>query len=621
MCWSKNFLRHNSFCLLCGAALLLLSLHVGSSGLGLAELLALLRDGLVCQLGGACVTIDPLAAVVFGELRLPRTLIAALCGGALAAAGVVSQGLFRNALASPAVLGTSSGGGLGAVLAFYGGAVLHHWYSLPLAAFGGALLVTALVILLAQRRLIASTERLLLAGFAINAFCGALTSFVIFLLIEEHYRISSVLHWLFGGFDGKGWPHIPLLLLPCLLGTVLCYRICTRLNALCLREEVARSLGINLVRLRAVAIVAIALLVGSSVAVAGALPFVGLMIPHVCRMFYGAEHRNLLSKSIINGMSFTLLVDVLTRWLGGVRELDAGIITALLGGPFLLLVLLQQNRRQAYVAVPRSPHVYAVTLSPSSPQRPCLNLELKNLQATIAEQKILHPFSCVLAGQKFISVLGCNGAGKTTLLRCLTGLAGEGQVLLQGKALSAMSARQRAQLLSWIPEPQLPVFAFSVYEVVLLGRYAWHQGLPRTHDHAHTEATLRLLELQNFRNRAVNTLSAGERQRVLLARGLNNASPVIVIDEPTAALDHQQEQLVLCALHKFTRQGHTVIVAWHNLQSAQHYSDSVVHIEAGVARFFPDARKAFTNREITATFNSSADPRKDDRDDARSFLQ
>lgn len=617
MCLSKNFLRHNSLCLLCGAALLLLSLHVGSSGLGLADLLALLRDELVCQLGSACATSDPLVAVVFGELRLPRTLIAALCGGALAAAGVVSQGLFRNALASPAVLGTSSGGGLGAVLAFYGGAVLHHWYSLPLAAFGGALLVTALVIMLAQRCLIASTERLLLAGFAINAFCGALTSFVIFLLIEEHYRISSVLHWLFGGFDGKGWPHIPLLLLPCLLGTVLCYRICSRLNALCLREEVARSLGINLVRVRAVAIVAIALLVGSSVAVAGALPFVGLMIPHVCRMFYGAEHRNLLSKSIINGMSFTLLVDVLTRWLGGVRELDAGIITALLGGPFFLLVLLQQNRRQAYVATPSLPSVYAVTLSPP----PRLDLELKNLQASVAKQKILHPFSCMLAGQKFISVIGCNGAGKTTLLRCLVGLAGEGQVLLQGKALTAMAARQRARLVSWIPEPQLPVFAFSVYEVVLLGRYAWHRGLPRAHDHAHTEATLRLLELQNFRSRAVNTLSAGERQRVLLARGLNNASPVIVIDEPTAALDCQQEQLVLRVLHKFTRQGHTVIVAWHNLQSAQYYSDSVVHIEAGVARFFPDAQKAFTNREIPATFSSSADLRKDPRDDARSLLQ
>ena len=599
-------MRHNIFCLLLGVALLLLSLHTGSSGLGLPALLALLRDWFTCQLGEVCVELDPLAAVVFVELRIPRTLIAALCGGALAAAGVVSQGLFRNALASPAVLGTSSGGGLGAMLAFYGGAALHHWYSLPLAAFAGALLVTAGVIFLAQRHLIASTERLLLAGFAINAFCGALTSLIIFLLIEEHYRISSVLHWLFGGFAGRGWPHVPLLLLPCLLGSVLCYRICVQLDALCLREEVVRSLGISLVRLRALAIVAIALLVGSTVAVAGALPFVGLMIPHVCRLFYGAGHCNLLGKSIINGMNFTLLVDVLTRALGGVREFDTGIITALLGGPFFLFVLLQQDRRHAYVSPPPMPQVHAVAPPPLPPCAPCLQLELQKVQATIDNQKILQPFSCTLVGQKFISVLGRNGAGKTTLLRCLVGLAGEGQVLLNGKALKTMAAGQRAQLITWIPEPQLPEFAFSVYEVVLLGRYPWHQGTPRTHDHVHTEMILQQLRLEKFRHRALNTLSAGERQRVLLARGFNNAGQIIVIDEPTAALDSQREQQVMLLLHQLTRRGHTVIASLHNLQLARHYSDSVVHIDMGVAKFFPDAQKTLAKREINVILNDSA---------------
>ena len=618
---SKNILRHNSFCLLLCAVLLLLSLHIGSSGLGLPVLSALLRDWLVCQLGGACLPLDALASVVFFELRLPRTLIAALCGGALAAAGVVSQGLFRNALASPAVLGTSSGGSFGAVLAFYGGAALYHWFSLPLAAFTGALLVTAGVIVLAQRHLIASTERLLLAGFAINAFCGALTSFVIFLLIEEHYRISSVLHWLFGGFDGKGWPHIPLLLLPCLLGTALCYRLCVRLDALCLREEVARTLGINLARLRAMAIAAIALLVGSTVAVAGALPFVGLMIPHVCRLFYGAGHRNLLGKSVINGMSFTLLVDVLTRWLGGVRELDAGIITALIGGPFFLFVLLQQNRRQAYVVSPPAPPLPAVSPPLSLPQVPCLQLELKNLQVKVDAQKILQPFSCGVAGQKLISVLGRNGAGKTTLLKCLVGLEGEGQVRLNGKELTAMSAAPRARLITWIPEPQLPAFAFSVYEVVLLGRYAWHQGTPQAHDHAHTEAALQLLELENFRHRAINTLSAGERQRVLLARGLNNNSSIIVIDEPTAALDSHQERRVLQLLHRLTQRGHTVIVSLHSMQLAQDYSDSVVCLEQGKAKFFREAEKAFTKAEINANLSVSDDQLKNKSDTARGFLQ
>ncbi len=602
MAKASVFLRHSSGRLLL-CVVLLLSLHIGSSGLGLADLYTLLRDWLACYLGSACVSLDPLAVVVFGELRVPRTLIAALCGGALAAAGVVSQGLFRNALASPAVLGTSSGGGLGAVLAFYGGTVLHHWYSLPLAAFTGALLVTAGVIFLAQRHLIASTERLLLAGFAINAFCGALTSLVIFLLIEEHYRIGSVLHWLFGGFAGRGWSHVPLLLLPCLLGGVLCYRICVPLDVLCLREDVARALGLSLVRLRALAIVAIALLVGSTVAVAGALPFVGLMIPHVCRLFYGAEHRNLLGKSIINGMSFTLLVDVLTRVWGGVRELDVGIVTALLGGPFFLFVLLQQNRRPAYV--PPAPRLRVAPPSSSPPCVPCLKLELQNVQATVGGKKILHPFSCTLGGQKFISVLGRNGAGKTTLLRCLVGLAGEGRVLLNDMSVTVMSARQRARLLSWIPEMRLPSFVFSVYEVVLLGRYPWHQGMPQAHDHAHTEMILQQLGLTNFRSRAVNTLSAGERQRVMLACGFNNASPLVIIDEPTAALDGQQERQVMRMLRRLTWQGHTVIASLHDQRLARHYSDSVVRLDAGVAKFFPEVRKAFTPREVGVNLGDS----------------
>lgn len=595
---NKNLLRHNGFCLLLCAVLVLLSLHVGSSGLGLVTLATLLHDWFVCQVSSSCVRLDPLATVIFFELRLPRTVIAALCGGALAAAGVLSQGLFRNALASPSILGTSSGGGCGAVLAFYCGSALHHWYSLPLAAFTGALLVTALVILLAQRYFIASTERLLLAGFAVNTFCGALTSFIIFLLIEEHYRISSVLHWLFGGFDGKSWPHVPLLLLPCLLGSLLCYRVCVRLDVLCLREEVARSLSIDIVRLRALAIVAIALLVGSAVAVAGALPFVGLMIPHICRLLYGAGHRNLLSKSIVNGMSFTLLVDVLTRVLGGVREIDAGIVTALIGGPFFLFVLLQQQRRHAYV--PGAPRPAArLQSSPDSPLPP-VALQLVQLRATFDAQQVLQPYSCMLPGRCFVAVLGRNGAGKTTLLRCLMGLAGEGQVLLNGKATSAMSATQRARLVTWIPEPQLPSFAFSVYEVVLLGRYPWHQGSPRADDHARTTATLQLLELDNFRNRAVSTLSAGERQRVLLARGINNDSPIIVIDEPTAALDAYQERRVLDFLHMLTRRGRTVIAALHNFSQVRHYIDSAVLLRSGKAKFFANAEKVFTNSGVDA---------------------
>lgn len=325
-----------------GALLLIaiISLHYGGSELGLTALYELL----VTRLSGDVRTdASSLAAVIFFDIRIPRTLIAALCGGALAGAGVVSQGLFRNALASPAILGTSTGGSFCVALAFYLSPVIYHWYVLPASAFTGALLVTALVILLTQRGLIVTTDRLLLAGFAVNAFFGALTSFVIFLLIEEHHRVGSILHWLFGGFDGKMWYHVQSIAPIFLVGTAICYRICNQLDILCLTEDVARSLSVDINKLRRTAITAIALLIGGTIAVAGALPFIGLMIPHVCRLIYGANHKILLTKSIIHGMSFTLLMDLLTRLIGGTREIDVGIITAMIGGPFFLVMLLWQK--------------------------------------------------------------------------------------------------------------------------------------------------------------------------------------------------------------------------------------------------------------------------------------
>ena len=311
---------------------LVISLQVGGSNIGWLELLNLLSCWWTGQL------VDQVAETIFLTIRLPRTIIAALCGGSLATAGVISQGLFRNVLASPAILGTSSGGSFCAVLAFFFSASVYHWYSVPLAAFAGAVVVTSLLIAVAGQGI--SGARLLLVGFAINTFFGALTSLLIFLLIEEHYKIASVLHWLFGGFDGRGWQHLQLLIGPVVIGLIICRIVASRLDTLFLGEGVAQSLGVKLPQLNRLAITAIALLVGSTVAVAGTLPFIGLMIPHVCRLVYGARHGQLLVFSFIHGMSFTLLIDIIARLFGGVREIDVGIMTTLIGGPFFLGVLL-----------------------------------------------------------------------------------------------------------------------------------------------------------------------------------------------------------------------------------------------------------------------------------------
>ncbi|MDE3269618.1 MAG: iron ABC transporter permease [Pseudomonadota bacterium] len=314
-------------------ASILLSMQCGSSSFDLLALVRELWSFLTCV---DCAD-KTLATIILFELRMPRTILAAMCGGALAAAGVISQGLFRNALASPSILGTSAGGGLFAVLAFYLLPVVSHQFTLPLSAFAGALLASVLVLSCARS---VSIERLLLVGFALNTFFAAVTSLYVYLALEEFHKVSAIMNWLLGGFAGRSWQHIQFMLLPLSIGLILAYRIGTRLDILSLGEEVASSMNVDTRKLRYQAVLSIALLVGASVAVAGALPFIGLMIPHLARMWHGANHRNLLIKSFLYGSSFVLVIDSFTREVASTHELNVGIVTAMIGGVFFLAMLV-----------------------------------------------------------------------------------------------------------------------------------------------------------------------------------------------------------------------------------------------------------------------------------------
>lgn len=332
-------------CFVCFAGLaasLALSLAFGASDVGP---LAAWRTLVDFALGRPALGPDAeLARTILFSIRMPRLLAAALVGGALAAAGVVSQGLFRNDLASPSVLGTEAGGSLAAVAVFYLGAQHSHWVTMPLAAFGGALLATALIFQLARRQVRMSMETLLLTGFALNALFGALTSLVISLSLEDYQKAGAVLHWLLGGFAAKGWEHVTMGLVPMTAGLVILALIAPRLDVLALGEDVARSLSIDLPRLRQTAIVALALLVGAAVAIGGAIPFVGLIVPHATRRLVGPAHRRLLLLSTVNGATLVLVADLIARTVRAPAELEVGILTSLLGAPFFLTLL---KRRRA----------------------------------------------------------------------------------------------------------------------------------------------------------------------------------------------------------------------------------------------------------------------------------
>lgn len=280
--------------------------------------------------------------VIF-SIRLPRLLVVSLCGATLSTAGVISQGLFRNPLASPSVLGASSGGVLGAVIVYYFVSPWHHWFLLPAGAFLATLATMACILFLFRSFCEADSSQLLICGFVITTLLGAISSLLISLMLPQIERASSLMQWMMGGFNGRSWDHFIFALPSAVLGLVLASTLVRKLDVLCLGEELASSLNINVRTLQRTSVLAIAFLVGSSVSVAGALPFVGLIIPHITRQFTGPMHRYLLPSSIFNGMILLILADMFAQKVFYPREFEVGTLTSLLGVVFFFTILFRSR--------------------------------------------------------------------------------------------------------------------------------------------------------------------------------------------------------------------------------------------------------------------------------------
>ena len=276
---------------------------------------------------------DAMAHTVIWNLRLPRALVAVSVGAALAASGVVMQALFRNPLASPDLLGVSSGGALGAVVALGLGA--RSLFAVPLFALLGAVMAVALVLALARRG--AGTERLLLYGVALTALLGAGTSFVVSLHADEFRRSISMVFWMLGGLEDRTWEHVAMAAPGVLLGCLLLLPLGRRMDLLALGEGGAQSLGVDVRRLRWKLIALATLLTALATSVAGLIGFVGLVVPHLLRLLAGPGHRRLLPLSMLGGASFLLACDLVTRAAPG--QLRVGVVSAFAGGPFFLWLL------------------------------------------------------------------------------------------------------------------------------------------------------------------------------------------------------------------------------------------------------------------------------------------
>ena len=327
--------------LLCAVAALW-ALATGSTGIPFDQVIASLLQGAGLT---ADSSVDSSHAVTILEIRLPRIVLALLIGGALAQAGAAMQGIFRNPLAEPGLTGVSSGAALAAVSVIAIGEstglfqILPLRAVLPLAAFAGGALATVLVLRLAQVDGHTRAATMLLAGLAINAIAGAGIGF--FSHIASDSALRSLNFWMFGSLGRAGWAEIavaaPLLLIP----LVLIPREAQALNALQLGEAEAGHLGVNVERLKRRLIVLVVLAAGAGVALAGIIAFVGLIVPHMIRLWAGPDHRRLLPASALLGALLLVLADTAARTLLAPSELPIGILTALVGGPFFLGLLLR----------------------------------------------------------------------------------------------------------------------------------------------------------------------------------------------------------------------------------------------------------------------------------------
>lgn len=279
--------------------------------------------------------------IVF-QMRLARVILAGLVGAGLAASGVVLQGLLVNPMADPYILGISQGAALGATAAMLslGGILALGIYTVPLVAFLGGMATSIIVYNLARVGNRVQMSTLLLAGIAVGLFLSAITSYM---MITSGQNVHQILFWMIGGFAGRGWDHVKVLLPYILTGYTLMHLYTRRMNVILLGEEPAQHLGIDVEKMKKVLLAAATLTTASAVSVSGVIAFVGLIIPHAVRLMVGPDHRVLLPTAALTGAIFLIIADALARVAAAPEEIPVGIITALCGGPFFVCLLRKKN--------------------------------------------------------------------------------------------------------------------------------------------------------------------------------------------------------------------------------------------------------------------------------------
>ena len=555
---------------------LLLALTVGRYPVSLGDLLSVLY----AKAAGHRADVAPAVESVIWQVRGPRVIAAMLVGAALAVAGTAFQGLFRNPLVSPDILGASSGAALGAVVGIY---LSLSVFAIQAVAFLGGLVAVGIVYAIgASVRSRDPILVLVLTGVVVGSLFGAGVGLVKY-LADPYNQLPAMTFWLLGSLSATGVSDLLPLFGPVALGAAVLIALRWRMNVMSLPEEEARALGVATGPLRIAIVAAATLVTSASVATAGIIGWVGLVVPHLARSLVGPDFARLLPAAAILGGGY-LLAD---RYAGAHH--GAGRNSA-----------RHSDRRDRHAVLHLAARQRAEEL--------VMILEGHQLSIGYPDRVVGSGLDVQLANGEVLALLGPNGGGKTTLLKTLLGLLAPkaGEVRLDGAALSSRTIRERARLIAYVPQTHVATFAFSVEAVVLMGRTA-HGDLfarPTSDDRKVAAHMLDRLGIAELAERPYTMISGGERQLVLLARALAQEPQFIVLDEPTANLDFGNQGKVMREIRALAASGLGVLFTTHDPNHALRAADRAYLLRGGERIAEGPVQEILTRERLEALYGA-----------------
>ncbi len=564
---------------LLGAALLvcaLTALAIGSEYIATGQIFT----ALLAKITGAASGLTREQEVIVFSLRLPRIALAAAVGAALAMAGASFQALLRNPLADPYVLGVSGGAALGSILAILLAANLA--FAQPLFGFAGAIAATLIVYLLGRRD--DDPARLALAGVVLSTFLSSVI--VLLTSLASNVKLRQITLWLLGDLSSGSREGLIFVAISSLIGVGVLTTQSRALNLMMIGERDAFALGVETSRVRWAVHLTASLVTGAAVAAGGAIGYVGLVVPHLVRLAIGADNRLVIPASALAGSLLVMLADTAARTVLSPRELPTGAITALVGAPVFIYLLLRPRFSAAIVSERALPNEPVTDDSLTAGRETESSLSLRDVHFSYRHRTVLNGVTMEIRSGEIVALLGPNGVGKSTLLGVAHGAlaASSGEVLLDDQPVRDFSRRELAHRIAVVAQSSEVRFPLTALEYVLTGRFA-HSSAIGFDSPRDVEVAMKALsdtDAAQFASRSFNELSSGERQRVVLARALAQEASLLLLDEPTANADIAHQVSLLTLVRDLTRRrGLGAMVVTHEINLAAEFADRVALLKDG----------------------------------------